>query len=92
LTARGAQPIRANEENLLRGSGNLDGYIAGPKGEADWIVIDPEIDFEAFFKRFDTVLWDAELLQPWKKRDKDRCPAWRHSFFLARSNNKNIPT
>jgi hypothetical protein len=26
---------------------SLDGYIAGPAGEADWIVIDPEIDFEA---------------------------------------------
>ena len=35
---------------------SLDGYIAGPKGEADWIIIDPEIDFEALSKRFDTVL------------------------------------
>jgi dihydrofolate reductase len=34
---------------------SLDGYIAGPNGEADWIIIDPEIDFEALFKRFDTV-------------------------------------
>jgi len=24
---------------------SLDGYIAGPKGEADWIIMDPEIDF-----------------------------------------------
>ena len=24
---------------------SLDGYIAGPGGEFDWIVIDPEIDF-----------------------------------------------
>jgi dihydrofolate reductase len=35
---------------------SLDGYIAGPKGEYDWIVMDPEIDFGALFKRFDTVL------------------------------------
>lgn len=35
---------------------SLDGYIAGPKGEADWIVIDPQIDFGAMFKQFDTVL------------------------------------
>ena len=35
---------------------SLDGYIAGPKGESDWIVIDPELDFAAMFARFDTIL------------------------------------
>jgi dihydrofolate reductase len=35
---------------------SLDGYIAGPKGESDWIMIDPELDFGAMFARFDTVL------------------------------------
>jgi dihydrofolate reductase len=35
---------------------SLDGYIAGPKGEADWIIMDPDIDFGALFKEFDTVL------------------------------------
>jgi dihydrofolate reductase len=35
---------------------SLDGYIAGPKGEADWIIVDPAIDFKAIFKQFDTLL------------------------------------
>ena len=35
---------------------SLDGYIAGSKGESDWIVMDPEIDFRALFGEFDTVL------------------------------------
>jgi len=35
---------------------SLDGYIAGPKGEYDWIIADPEIDFAAFFAEFDTLL------------------------------------
>ena len=35
---------------------SLDGYIAGPKGEADWILMDPEIDFGALFEEFDTFL------------------------------------
>ena len=35
---------------------SLDGYIAGPQGESDWIAIDPEIDFSAVLARFDTVL------------------------------------
>lgn len=35
---------------------SLDGYIAGPEGEADWILMDPEIDFGALFAQFDTFL------------------------------------
>ena len=35
---------------------SLDGYIAGPNGEADWIVQDPDIDFAEMFSRFDTLL------------------------------------
>ena len=35
---------------------SLDGYIAGPNGEVDWIVMDPDIDFGAMFSRFDTLL------------------------------------
>lgn len=35
---------------------SLDGYIAGPNGEYDWIVMDPDIDFEELTAGFDTVL------------------------------------
>ncbi len=35
---------------------SLDGFIAGPRGEYDWIVEDPTIDFEALFAEFDTAL------------------------------------
>ena len=31
---------------------SLDGFIAGPNGEYDWIPIDPEIDFEAMYAGF----------------------------------------
>lgn len=34
----------------------VDGYIAGPGDSADWIIMDPAIDFRTFFKGFDTVL------------------------------------
>ena len=35
---------------------SLDGYIAGPNGEADWITMDPDIDFRKLFDQFDTFL------------------------------------
>jgi dihydrofolate reductase len=35
---------------------SLDGFIAGPNGEYDWIVMDPSIDFGAMFKEFDTAV------------------------------------
>ena len=35
---------------------SLDGYIAGPHGEYDWIPPEPAIDFAALFRNVDTVL------------------------------------
>ena len=35
---------------------SLDGYIAGPQGDFDWIPQDPAVDFTALFARVDTVL------------------------------------
>jgi dihydrofolate reductase len=35
---------------------SLDGFIAGPSGEYDWIVQDPSVDFAALFKQFDTAV------------------------------------
>ena len=35
---------------------SLDGFIAGPNGEYDWIVMDPAIDFKALYSEFDTAL------------------------------------
>jgi dihydrofolate reductase len=34
----------------------LDGYIAGPNGEFDWIPDDPTVDFAGIFAKVDTVL------------------------------------
>ena len=47
---------------------SLDGYIAGPKGEYDWIVMDPDIDFGALFKEFDTVLTGRKSYEAARKQ------------------------
>ena len=38
------------------GAMSLDGYLAGPNGEYDWIAMDPDIDFAALQAQFDTFL------------------------------------
>ena len=35
---------------------SLDGHIAGPKEEYDWIGTNAEVDFAAFWSQFDTLL------------------------------------
>ncbi|HXI86517.1 MAG TPA: dihydrofolate reductase family protein [Parvularculaceae bacterium] len=35
---------------------SLDGFIAGPNGEYDWIMPDPAVDFMELYKEFDTAL------------------------------------
>jgi dihydrofolate reductase len=40
---------------IYGGAMSLDGFIAGPNGEYDWIVMDPDIDFAAMMGRFDTL-------------------------------------
>ena len=43
---------------------SLDGYIAGPNGEADWIIMDPDIDFGALMEQFDTYLLGRRTFEP----------------------------
>jgi len=42
---------------------SLDGFIAGPRGEYDWIPADPDIDFAAIFEQFDTAIMGRKTFQ-----------------------------
>ncbi len=35
---------------------SLDGYIAGPADESDWILMDPSLDFASLWASFDTLV------------------------------------
>lgn len=63
---------------------SLDGYIAGPKGEADWIIMDPEIDFGALFAQFDTFLMGRRTFEPMAQAQRGETPGVK-SFVFSRT-------
>jgi dihydrofolate reductase len=54
---------------------SLDGYIAGPHGEFDWIVMDPDIDFPAMYREFDTLLMGRHTYEVMRAMGDEAGPA-----------------
>jgi dihydrofolate reductase len=62
----------------------LDGYIAGPNGEADWIIMDQEIDFDGFFAQFDTFLLGRRTFEPMARAKNAGMPGVR-TFVVSQT-------
>jgi dihydrofolate reductase len=60
---------------------SLDGYITGPQGEYDWIVMDPDIDFGALFKDFDIVLMGRKSYEATRGQGGGAMPAMATYVF-----------
>ena len=63
---------------------SLDGYIAGPKGEADWIIMNPEIDFRAVFEQFDTFLVGRRTFETMDRAGRRETPGMK-TFVFSRT-------
>jgi dihydrofolate reductase len=50
---------------------SLDGYIAGPGGEYDWIVMDPDFDFLKHMRQFDTFLIGRKTFEAMRRMGND---------------------
>ncbi|HUO25547.1 MAG TPA: dihydrofolate reductase family protein [Candidatus Aquilonibacter sp.] len=63
---------------------SLDGYIAGPQGEAEWIILDPQIDFGKMFKEFDTVLLGRRTFEAMANKGTRSIPGMQ-TFVFSRT-------
>ena len=70
---------------------SLDGYIAGPNGEADWIIMDPDIDFDALFEQFDTFLLGRRTFEAMGKAGQVGSPGVKTLVFSRTLRQQDYP-
>jgi dihydrofolate reductase len=70
---------------VYRVAASLDGYIAGPRGELDWIVSDPAVDFAAVYDAVDTVLLGRRTYELTRQPGAPPWPADWHIYVFSRT-------
>jgi dihydrofolate reductase len=73
---------------------SLDGYIAGPNGEYDWIVEEPEIDSQmaAEFARFDTALVGRKTFDTMVRENRTEIPGLQVIVFSRTLRQSDFPS
>jgi dihydrofolate reductase len=70
---------------------SLDGFIAGPNGEYDWIPVDPDIDFGALFAEFDAVLFGRKSWEAARKQGGGAMPGTKSYVFSTTLEPEDCP-
>lgn len=70
---------------------SLDGYIAGPNGESDWIVMDPDIDFGALMGAFDTILLGRKTYEATRHQGGGGMPGMQAVVFSRTLRQEDCP-
>jgi dihydrofolate reductase len=76
--------------SLISGS-RLNGYIAGPNGEADWIVTDPDVDVTEVFGQFDTLLIGRRTFEFMLRHGQTNMPGMQIFVFSHTLRQRDYP-
>jgi dihydrofolate reductase len=63
----------------------VDGFIARPSAVADWILRDPAIDFNPFYRQFDTILLGRRTYEFAKGAGGGSSTPGMHVFIFSRT-------
>jgi dihydrofolate reductase len=70
---------------------SLDGFIAGPKGQFDWIPPDPEVDAAQDFSRYDTLLIGRRTYDVMRAHGEPTFPGKANYIFSRTLTRADIP-
>lgn len=70
---------------------SLDGFIAGPNGEFDWIPSDPEAESAADFSRYDTLLIGRRTFEVMRANNQSTFPGKKNYIFSRTLTRADIP-
>jgi dihydrofolate reductase len=70
---------------------SLDGFIAGPNGEFDWITPDPEVDSTQDFSRYDTLLIGRRTFDVMRAQGQPTFPGKKNYIFSRTLTRADIP-
>ena len=70
---------------------SLDGFIAGPQGESDWIIMDPELDFGSLFAGFDTIFLGRKTYEVTRQSGGGGMPGMQAYVFSRTLRQEDCP-